>query len=226
VREYDAGNSPEETDTDRQRLDRDVVQPDSTEPGARQDIFEPGGVDVVDCSRSHASTVALYDAGVFLVVLLFIILVPVAELIVVFKVAGALGWLETLSALLLFSVVGAWLVRRQGISLLMRIQAELSEGRVPTKSVVDGLLLLVAGALLLTPGFITDAVGVILLFPPTRIAVRSLLIRRYQSRVDVYKTAATRGGTMWTRVVRREEVIDTEGRENRPRRDSSGEIGP
>jgi UPF0716 protein FxsA len=163
---------------------------------------------------------------VFLVVLLFIILVPVAELVVVFKVAGAFGWLETLSALLLFSVVGAWIVRRQGISILMRIQRELSEGRMPTKSVVDGLLLLVAGALMLTPGFLTDAVGLLLIFPPTRIVVRGLLIRRYQSRLEVYKTAATRGGRMWTRVVSREEVIDTEGRENRPRRDPSGELGP
>ncbi|TML12707.1 MAG: FxsA family protein [Actinobacteria bacterium] len=162
----------------------------------------------------------------FLVVLLFIILVPVAELIVVFKVAGAIGWLDTLGVLLLTSVAGAWLVRRQGISLLMRIQGELSEGRVPTKTVVDGLLLLVAGALMLTPGFLTDAVGIILLFPPTRIAVRGLLMRRFRSRLDVYKGAATSGGRIWTRVVTRDEVIDADARETRPRRDPSGELDP
>jgi UPF0716 protein FxsA len=163
---------------------------------------------------------------VFLVVLLFIILVPIAELVVMFKVAGAFGWLETLSVLVLISVVGAWLVRRQGLTMVMRIQRELSAGNVPTKSLVDGLLLLVAGALLLTPGFVTDAAGILLLFPPTRIALRGLLIRRYRSRLDVYKNAATRGGRMWSRVVITDDVIDTEGRENRPRRDPSGEVEP
>ena len=162
----------------------------------------------------------------FLVVLLFIILVPIAELIVTFKVAGVFGWLDTLALLVLISVVGAWLVRRQGLTMVMRIQRDLSSGNVPTKSLVDGLLLLVAGVLLLTPGFITDAAGILLLFPPTRIAVRSLLIRRYRSRLDVYKNAAPRSGGMWSRVVITDDVIDTEGRENRPRRDPSGEIGP
>lgn len=162
----------------------------------------------------------------FLVVLLFIILVPVAELIVTFKVAGAFGWLNTLALLVLISVVGAWLVRRQGLTMVMRIQRELTSGNVPTKSLVDGLLLLVAGVLLLTPGFISDAAGILLLFPPTRIAVRGLLIRRYRSRLDVYKNAATRGGGMWSRVVITDDVIDTEGRENRPRRDPSGELEP
>ena len=162
----------------------------------------------------------------FLVVLLFIILVPIAELIVTFKVAGVFGWLDTLALLVLISVVGAWLVRRQGLTMVMRIQRELSSGKVPTKPLVDGLLLLVAGVLLLTPGFITDAVGILLLFPPTRIAVRSLLLRRYRSRLDVYKNAGTRGGSMWSRVVITDDVIDTEGRENRPRRDPSGELEP
>jgi UPF0716 protein FxsA len=163
---------------------------------------------------------------VFLVVLLFIILVPIAELIVTFKVAGVFGWLDTLALLVLISVVGAWLVRRQGLTMVMRIQRELSAGNVPTKPVVDGLLLLVAGVLLLTPGFITDAAGILLLFPPTRIAVRSLLLRRYRSRLDVYKNATSRGGSMWSRVVITDDVIDTEGRENRPRRDPSGELEP
>jgi UPF0716 protein FxsA len=163
---------------------------------------------------------------VFLLALLVIILVPVAELIVFFKVAGAFGWLEALSALVLISFLGAWLVRRQGISIVMRIQRELSQGTVPTKSVVDGLLLLVAGVLMLTPGFITDAAGIILLFPPTRIAVRSLLIRRYRSRLDFYQSAARRPGRLWTRVIVNDDVIDTDAHENRPRRDPSGELGP
>ena len=162
----------------------------------------------------------------FLVVLLLIIAVPVAELIVMFKVAGAFGWLETLSVLLLVSFIGAWLVKRQGIRTLMRIQRDLSEGIMPTKSVVDGLLLLIAGALLFTPGFITDAFGILLLFPPTRIALRALLIRRYQSRLETYKTTAGRPGRIWTRIVVNDDIIDAEGTETRPRRPPSGELGP
>jgi UPF0716 protein FxsA len=162
---------------------------------------------------------------VFLLVFLLIIAVPVVELIVMFKVAGVFGWLETLSVLVLISFAGAWLVRRQGLSMVMRIQRELSGGTVPTKSVVDGLLLLVAGALMLTPGFVTDAFGILLLFPPTRIAVRSALIHRYRSRIEVYKDAASRGGRMWNRVVIDDDVIDAESFEERPRRDPSGELG-
>jgi UPF0716 protein FxsA len=161
---------------------------------------------------------------VFLLVLLLVILVPVAELIVMFEVADAFGWLETLSVLVLISVAGAWLVRRQGLSMLMRIQRELSEGTVPTKSVVDGLLLLVAGVLMLTPGFVTDAAGLLLLFPPTRIALRSVLIRRYRSRLDVHKSATARGRG-WTRIVVDDDVIDADSFEERPRRDPSGELG-
>ncbi|HUP72816.1 MAG TPA: FxsA family protein [Acidimicrobiales bacterium] len=162
----------------------------------------------------------------FVVVLLLAILIPVAELIVMFKVADAFGWLETLSVLVLVSVVGAWLVRRQGLTIVMRIQRELTEGNVPTKTVVDGLLLLVAGVLLLTPGFVTDAAAILLVFPPTRIALRGLLIRRYRSRLDFYKGRATSAGGLWSRVVISDDVIDTEGRENRPRRDPSGELEP
>ena len=160
----------------------------------------------------------------FLLVFLLIILVPVLELIVMFKVAGAFGWLETLSVLVLISFVGAWLVRRQGLSMLMRIQRELSEGTVPTKSVVDGLLLLVAGVLLLTPGFVSDVFGILLVLPPTRIALRTALIRRYRSRIEVYRGAAGRGGRMWNRVVINDDVIDAESFEDTPRRDPFGEL--
>jgi UPF0716 protein FxsA len=161
---------------------------------------------------------------VFLLVLLLVILVPVAELVVMFKVADAFGWLETLCVLILISMAGAWLVRRQGLSMLMRIQRELNEGTVPTKSVVDGLLLLVAGVLMLTPGFLTDVVGFLLIVPPTRIALRTLLIRRYRSRIAVHGDHAPRGGRMWSRVVIDDDVIDAESFEEPPRRNPSGEL--
>ncbi len=145
--------------------------------------------------------------------LLLFILVPVAELIVIFKVAGHIGWLETLAALLIVSFVGAWLVRREGINTLLRLQGDLAKGVVPTKPIVDGLPILVAGALMLTPGFITDVAGLLLLFPPTRIAMRSLLIRRYRSRIDWYRQRAAQGPTVWTRIVN-DDVVDTRERDH------------
>jgi UPF0716 protein FxsA len=168
---------------------------------------------------------------VFLAVLLLIVLMSVTELIVMFKVADAFGWLETLTVLLLISMLGAWLVKRQGLAIVARIQRELSGGTVPTKSVIDGLLLLAAGVLLFVPGFITDVVAIFLVFPPTRAALRGLLIRRYRSRLDVYKSTSFRGGRMWSSVVTDDdvidaEVIDAEGRESPPKRDPSGELGP
>ena len=102
-----------------------------------------------------------------LLFLLFLV-IPVAELYVIFKVGAQLGWLETLALLVLISFVGAWLVRREGLSTLLRIERGLRQGKLPTNSLVDGLLILVAGALMLTPGFLTDIIGLLLLFPPTR----------------------------------------------------------
>ena len=122
----------------------------------------------------------------FGIVLLFLFLVvPVAELYVIIQVGSAIGVLDTIGLLILISVVGAWLVRREGLGVLSRVQTQLAAGQLPTKELVDGLLILVAGALMLTPGFLTDAVGVLLLLPPTRAVVRTVLIHRFRDRVQV-----------------------------------------
>ena len=95
-------------------------------------------------------------------VLIFIgllIAVPLAELYVIFQVAHQLGVLETVVVLVLVSVMGGWLVRRVGMGILARSMGQLVEGRVPTDEMINGGIVLVAGALMLTPGFLTDAVG-------------------------------------------------------------------
>lgn len=128
-----------------------------------------------------------------LLVLLFLVL-PILELYVIVQVAGGIGTLETIGLLIVISVVGAWLVRREGTSVLRKIQQQLQNQQMPTKQIVDGGLIMFAGALMLTPGFVTDAVGVLLLIPPTRIAVRQVLMRRFSGRVQ----AATFGGPGFT----------------------------
>ena len=130
-----------------------------------------------------------------LLVLLFIV-VPIVELYVIVQVAGGIGVLETIGLLIVVSVVGAWLVRREGLGVLRKVQTQLASGEMPTKQIVDGGLIMFAGALMLTPGFVSDAVGVLLLIPPTRIAVRTVLMRRFRGRVQTIggPTAAGFGG--------------------------------
>jgi UPF0716 protein FxsA len=111
----------------------------------------------------------------------FFILVPIVELYVIVQVGQAIGLLPTLALLLADAVLGSLLLRHQGRGAWRRFNAALSEGRFPGREVADGALILVGGTLLLTPGFITDVVGLIFLIPPTRAIVRRLM-RTYVGR--------------------------------------------
>ncbi len=113
--------------------------------------------------------------------------VPLLELYVIIQVAGGIGTGQTILLLVAVSVVGAWMVRRSGIGVLNQLRRRLSAGEMPGAELVDGMLILIAGAFMLTPGFLTDAVGLTLLFPPTRIIVRTLLIRRFASRITAHR---------------------------------------
>jgi UPF0716 protein FxsA len=111
------------------------------------------------------------------ILILAFVVVPLAELAVIVAVGDALGLLPTLLLLLVISVAGAWLAKREGLAAWRRFQRAVAEGRVPTVEVADGAMVLLAGALLLTPGFLTDVAGVLLLLPPTRAALRRLVPR-------------------------------------------------
>jgi len=112
-----------------------------------------------------------------LLILLFIV-VPIAELYVIIQIGQLIGVWWTIALLLADSVLGSWLMRSQGRVAWRRFNAAIAEGRAPAREALDGVLVIFGGALLLTPGFITDVFGVIFLFPPTRVFVRRLLIRR------------------------------------------------
>jgi UPF0716 protein FxsA len=111
---------------------------------------------------------------VFLLVFLFIA-VPILELYVIIKIGGLIGVLPTLALLLVMSLLGATLLRHQGRGAWRRFNEAIAERRFPGREVADGLLITIGGALLLTPGFVTDAVGLLLLLPPTRAVARRLL---------------------------------------------------
>jgi UPF0716 protein FxsA len=115
-----------------------------------------------------------------LVLVLLLIVAPLVELYVIVQVAHHVGIFDTIALLLIESAIGAWLLRRQGLNTLARIGQAVEEHRVPGKELVDGLLIIVAGALMLAPGFISDIVGYLLLIPPTRAPVRALVMRRFK----------------------------------------------
>jgi UPF0716 protein FxsA len=119
----------------------------------------------------------------FLVVLF--IVVPIAELYVIIQIGGLIGVWPTLALLLADALLGSLLLRQQGRGAWRRFNLALAEGRFPGREVADGLLIAVGGTLLLTPGFITDIVGLVLLIPPTRALVRALLRRTVTRRFVV-----------------------------------------
>jgi UPF0716 protein FxsA len=112
-----------------------------------------------------------------LLIVLFIV-IPIAELYVILKVGDLIGILPTIALLVADSLLGAWLLKSQGRTVWRRFQETMQAGRVPHREVFDGVLVIFGAAFLITPGFLTDIVGVLLLLPPTRALVRRWLIRR------------------------------------------------
>ncbi|GAB6263888.1 FxsA family protein [Photobacterium sp. R1] len=114
----------------------------------------------------------------FPVLLLLFILVPVIEIALFIQVGGVLGLWTTLFLVLLTAIVGASLVRSQGIATLLSVQDRLNQGELPAQQILEGVMLAVAGVLLLTPGFMTDAMGLIVLLPGPRAAIARYLMTK------------------------------------------------
>jgi len=119
------------------------------------------------------------------VLLLLFIVVPIAELYVIIQVGQAIGALPTIAILIADSVIGSLLLRSQGRLAWRRFNAALQEGRVPAREVLDGALVIFGGAFLITPGFLTDVIGVFLLLPPTRAVARRMLVGVFSRRFVV-----------------------------------------
>jgi UPF0716 protein FxsA len=129
-------------------------------------------------------------AAVFLLVLIFIV-VPLIELYVIIQVGSAIGIVPTLVLLLADALLGSMLLRHQGRAAWIQFNRALAENRLPHKEVFDGILVILGGALLLTPGFVTDIFGLVLLISPTRAIVRGITSRIVRGRMAV-------GATIWT----------------------------
>ena len=105
---------------------------------------------------------------------LILIIVPIIEITLFVQIGGAIGLGWTLLVILATAMLGAHAIRRQGIDALARAQTQMATGKPPVGEIVHGVLILMAGILLLTPGFMTDALGFLLLFPATRLLVLEL----------------------------------------------------
>jgi UPF0716 protein FxsA len=114
--------------------------------------------------------------------ILLFILVPIAEIYVIIQVGQAIGALPTVALLIVDSIIGAWLWRSQGRRAWVAFGEALAAGRVPHREILNGGLVILGGAFLLTPGFISDVVGLMLLIPPTRAVIARgitrMLLRR------------------------------------------------
>ena len=121
----------------------------------------------------------------FFRLLILFTVVPLLELYLLIRVGDVIGVWPTVALVVFTGALGAFLTRLEGLRVLRRVQAEFQQGRVPTAGLLDGLLIVVAGAVLLTPGLITDAVGFFLLVPPGRRLVRDYVVAAAARRFGV-----------------------------------------
>ena len=147
-----------------------------------------------------------------LLVVLFIV-VPIAELAVLIQIGELIGVWWTIALLVADAILGSLLARSQGRITWQRFNEAMQAGRPPAREVMDGALVLFGGALLLTPGFLSDILGVFLLLPPTRALVRALLVRRFAGRMVASMTTGprVRGGRPGAESPRARQAYDVEG---------------
>ncbi|MEO7428989.1 MAG: FxsA family protein [Acidimicrobiales bacterium] len=149
-----------------------------------------------------------------LLALLFLV-VPIAELYVIIQVAHGIGAPNTILLLIAISILGAWLTKAAGMGVLNRLQRTVREGRVPSAELIDGGLVLFAGALMITPGFLSDCLAILLLLPPTRALARRALLRRIRSGGGVIRVVAGMGRPAPGADLH-DEIWDVEGWEDPP----------
>ncbi len=120
----------------------------------------------------------------FIKILLLFTVVPFVELALLIKIGTVIGTIDTVLIIIITGITGALMVRSAGIQCVFRIQASLASGKVPADELFTGVLILVSGAFLLTPGLITDAFGFVLLFPPAREIIKEFLKKKIKSRIE------------------------------------------
>ena len=129
-----------------------------------------------------------------IVLLLAFVITPIVEIAVFIEIGGAIGLWPTLAIVVITAMAGTALLRAQGLATFAQAQQSLARGEFPLRQVFDGACLLVAGALLLTPGFVTDGIGMALFLPPVRNLLGRWVLARGRFRVDAGMDAGPRPG--------------------------------
>lgn len=117
----------------------------------------------------------------FWLLVLAFICIPLAELYLLITVGSQIGALPTIAIVIITGLTGAWLARMEGLATMLRVQQSLNQGTVPAEELMDAFIILAAGLVLLTPGFLTDIAGILLLIPFTRNAFKRWLRRRFDA---------------------------------------------
>jgi UPF0716 protein FxsA len=112
----------------------------------------------------------------FQIIFLIVLIIPFAEIYILLQVGGLIGALPTIFLVVFTAVLGSWLLKQQGFATLQRFQDSLSRGTLPALELLEGVLILLGGALLLTPGFITDMIGFVFLIPQLRKQIAQYVI--------------------------------------------------
>ncbi|MFD2204870.1 FxsA family protein [Kiloniella antarctica] len=119
------------------------------------------------------------------IIFLFLFIgIPLLEIIVLIEVGDQIGLWSTIGLIILTAIIGTWMLRLQGLATLANAQKQLNQGAVPAQEIFDGICLLAAGALLLTPGFVTDSIGFSLLLPPVREILRNTVGKKISTRMQ------------------------------------------
>ena len=128
--------------------------------------------------------------------LLLFIVVPILELILLIQIGQWVGTLPTIALIIFTGILGAFLVRRQGVRVLTRVNSQIQTGQLPADAIFDGAIILVAGAFLMTPGILTDIMGFLCLIPPTRRIIKKFIASRFKKMVQNGQVSVGPMGTM------------------------------
>jgi UPF0716 protein FxsA len=120
----------------------------------------------------------------FFKLFLIFAVIPVIELALLIKIGSVIGTLNTIIIVILTAVVGAYMVKLEGIAVMYRIQENMQQGTFPAEELINGMMILMAGVLLLTPGFFTDVVGFLMVFPVSRGVIKRIAGRYIKKRMS------------------------------------------
>jgi len=120
----------------------------------------------------------------FFYLLLLFIFIPVIEIALLIEVGSIIGTANTIAVILLTAIIGAYMVKHEGLGVMYRIQQSMNQGIFPAEEMINGMMILVSGALLLTPGFFTDVIGFLMVIPVTRNLIKSVARRIIEKKIS------------------------------------------